>query len=310
MTNRLDRFQQLSPAQQALLLEKLQSSQPQQALPAWSPLVPLQVNPTQPPIFFLHPAGGALFWYLALLKHLGDAYNAYGLQGHGLYGDQQPLTTIPAMAEAYVPLIKAQQPVGPYTLIGYSIGGVIAFEVAQQLLAAGDQIAHLFLLDAYLYTERLPYPGKEIADEEERLIVRMLGALPAGQRRALQTHLRSLPNHGARIDYLFTAGKATGHIPATYTLTDLRRMYEGMDAHVEALHRYHPKPYPGRVTFLRCIDRSESDIAAYISWSAVARQGVQRFDVPGRHSVLMEEPYVQQVANLMQPLLTQEEPIS
>lgn len=319
MTTNLNRYQQLSPEQRALLVQKMQAVRPQAGSLAWSPVVPLQVNdplPSKerapinhpvPPIWFIHPAGGALFWYLALLSHLGKGYSAYGLQGHGLYGDQTPLTNIPAMAQTYVPLIRAQQPVGPYTLAGYSMGGVIAFEVAQQLRAQGETVAHLFLLDAYLYTERLPYPGKEIVDADERLLVRMLAALPQGQSRALHKELSALSSHQARVAYLFQCGQSIGRIPANYTIGELRRMYEAMDAHVDALSAYRANPYGGQVTFLRCTDRSESDVAAYISWSAIARGGVRRFDLPGKHSTLLEEPNVQAVAQIMATCLATEE---
>lgn len=300
MSTTLDRIQQLSPEQRALLLKKMQAIRPKVVTPAWSPLVPLQLNRDAAPIYFVHPAGGALFWYLELLAAMGKAYNAYGLQGHGLYGEQQPLADISAMAAAYVPLIKAHQPTGPYRLVGYSMGGVIAFEVAQQLQAQGDVVSFLGLLDSYLYSERLPYPGRDIEDADERLIVRMLTALPQAASREVERHLRRLPDHAARIGYLFEMGRAVGRIPAGYDIPALARMYEAMDAHVEALSAYRPHPYAGRVTFFRCQDRSASDIAAYISWSAVARGGVARVDVPGNHSTLLEQPHVQQVATHLQ----------
>ena len=306
MTTNLSRVQQLSPQQRALLLQKMQAVRTQPTAPAWSPLVPLQVKAGAPTLYFVHPAGGALFWYLELLKHLGQGFNAYGLQGHGLYGDQTPLTSIAEMAQVYVAAIKVHQPVGPYTLAGYSMGGVIAFEVAQQLRAHGDMVADLFLLDAYLYTERLPYPGRDLADADERLLVRMLAALPQGQSRQLHQQLRRLPDHGARIDYLFTNGRAFGRIPATYTINDLRRMYDAMDAHVEALSAYQPQPYAGQVTFLRCTDRTESDIIPYRPWSTVVRGGVATYDVPGKHSTLLEAPNVQAVAHVLHNCLTPE----
>lgn len=307
MTTNLTRLQQLSPAQRAQLVEKMQRMQTQRTAPVWSPLAPLQVQEGAPLLYFVHPAGGALFWYLALLKHLGPGYHAYGLQGHGLYGEQTPLTSIPAMARSYVAAIKAKQPTGPYTLTGYSMGGVIAFEVAQQLQEQGDTVANLFLLDAYLYTARLPYPGRDVADDEERLIVRMLAALPHGQSRQLHQQLRRLPHHQARIAYLFDLGQQNGRIPPTYTLVDLRRMYEAMAAHVEALSSYQPRPYAGKVIFLQCQDRSESTIVPYLEWAKVAHGGVAQHQVPGKHSTLMEEPHVQAVAQILHRYLQPQE---
>lgn len=306
MTTTLARLQQLSPEQRARFIEKMQRVRTPATAPAWSPLTPLQVH-RGTPLYFIHPAGGALFWYLALLKQLGAGYNAYGLQGHGLYGDQTPLTSIPAMAHSYVTAIKAKQPTGPYTLTGYSMGGVIAFEVAQQLQAQGDTVANLFLLDAYLYTARLPYPGRDVADDDERLIVRMLAALPQGQSRQLHQQLRRLPDHQARIAYLFDLGQRSGRIPLTYTLVDLRRMYDAMAAHVEALSNYQSRPYAGKVVFLQCQDRSESTIVPYLEWAQVAQGGVELHRVPGKHSNLMEEPQVQAVAHILQRYLQQQE---
>lgn len=306
MPTTLARLQELSPEQRARFIEKMQRVRTPATAPAWSPLTPLQVH-AGPPLYFVHPAGGALFWYLPLLNHLGPGYNAYGLQGHGLYGDQTPLTSIPAMAHSYVTAIKARQPTGPYTLTGYSMGGVIAFEVAQQLQAQGDTVANLFLLDAYLYTARLPYPGRDVADDDERLIVRMLAALPQGQSRQLHQQLRRLPNHPARIAYLFELGQRSGRIPPTYTLVDLRRMYDAMAAHVEALRSYQPQPYAGKVIFLQCQDRSESTIVPYLDWTQVAQGGVAQHQAPGKHSNLMEEPQVQAVAHILHRYLQQQE---
>ena len=303
-TPTLTRVQQLSPEQRGLLVQRMQMAQLRPVAPVWSPLTPLQVRDGAPTLFFVHPAGGALFWYLALLKHLGNGYNAYGLQGHGLYGDQTPLTSIPAMAQAYVAAIKNRQPNGPYTLAGYSMGGVIAFEVAQQLQAQGDRVARLFLLDAYLYTARLPYPGRDVADPEERLLVRMLAALPQGQSRQLHQQLRRLPSHRARIDYLFHLGQTVGRIPPTYTVAALQRMYDAMDTHVEALTAYQPRFYGGNVTLIQCQDRSESDIVPYLDWVQVVRGRLTRLPVPGKHSTLLEEPHVQHVAQLMRTVLT------
>ena len=310
MKTNLERLQQMSPEQRALLLRKLQQMQVQQAAPAWSPLTPLQLNPGAPTIYFVHPAGGALFWYLGLLKYLGADINALGLQGHGLYGDQAPLSTIPEMAQSYVEAIMAQNPTGPYTLAGYSIGGVIAFELAQQLQAKGGEMENLFLLDSYLYTKRLPYPGHDIADEDERFLVRMLAALPQGQSRQLHRHLRRMPDHKTRIDYLYESGRKIGRIPPNYTLDGLRRMYEVMDTHVDALALYQAHSYWGPATFLRCEERSESDIMPYESWSTVVRGAFSSYDVPGKHSTLMEEPNVQAVARILQMCLPEKARVS
>ncbi len=116
-------------------------------VPAWKSLVPLQPLGAKPPFFLVHGWGGDVFVFLGLARQLAPDQPAYGLQAVGLDGKSPRHTTLENMAAHYVQEIRSFQPEGPYYLGGYSMGGLIAFEMAQQLHRLGQRVALLALFD-------------------------------------------------------------------------------------------------------------------------------------------------------------------
>ncbi|NJR39397.1 MAG: amino acid adenylation domain-containing protein [Leptolyngbyaceae cyanobacterium CSU_1_4] len=121
-----------------------------------SPLVPLTLGGKKQPFFCVHPMFGVVFPYLELAHHLGSDRSFYGLQPLGLDGKSTPLNRIEAIAAYYIRAIQTLQPQGPYFLGGWSFGGLVAFEMAQQLTQAGQEIALLAILDTPAPTNRQP----------------------------------------------------------------------------------------------------------------------------------------------------------
>src|SRR5690606_37216807 len=107
----------------------------------WAPLVPIRTGGTRTPLFLAHAVGGNVLNYQHLAKKLPADQPVYGLQAIGLDGHTPPLQRVEDMARRYVAEIRQVQPQGPYRLAGGSMGGIIAFEMAQQLVAAGQQVA-------------------------------------------------------------------------------------------------------------------------------------------------------------------------
>jgi thioesterase domain-containing protein/acyl carrier protein len=121
----------------------------------WSPLVTIQPKGSKPPLFCIHGMGGNVLCYRELSGYLGADQPVYGIQAKGMYDDEekQTLPTIfEEMAAHYIKLIRTVQPEGPYCLAGLSAGGAIAFEMAQQFLAQGQEVALLAMFETY-------YPG-------------------------------------------------------------------------------------------------------------------------------------------------------
>jgi pimeloyl-ACP methyl ester carboxylesterase len=113
-----------------------------------SPLVAIQPSGAKPPFFCVHPIGGNVLCYLDLARHLGEDQPFYGLQASGIDGEGEPKSRIEGMAGYYIEAIREIQPQGPYLLGGWSFGGVVAFEMAQQLHSSGEQVALLALIDS------------------------------------------------------------------------------------------------------------------------------------------------------------------
>jgi len=98
-------------------------------------------------IFCIHPAPGTIICYYELAKHLESNWSVYGLQAKGLENGQIPHDSIEEMAFDYIKEIKEVQQNGPYTLLGWSVGGRVAYEIAQQLTRQGDKVELLAILD-------------------------------------------------------------------------------------------------------------------------------------------------------------------
>jgi enterobactin synthetase component F len=125
-------------------------------------ILPIRTEGSRPPIFCVHPGAGISWGYLAMARHVPEDVPLYGVQARGLHPQDELAGSLPEMAADYVEQIRAIQPTGPYHLLGWSFGGIVAHEIAVQLQAMGEQVAALVILDTY--------PGQgpdgELADSE------------------------------------------------------------------------------------------------------------------------------------------------
>lgn len=117
--------------------------------PSWSSLVPIQTHGSKCPLFLVHGAEGNVLLYRQVASHLGTDQPVYGLQSQGLDGDGHLQTSIHEMAAQYCKEIVAVQSHGPYFIGGYCLGGIVAYEMAQQLKSAGEKTELVIMLDTY-----------------------------------------------------------------------------------------------------------------------------------------------------------------
>jgi amino acid adenylation domain-containing protein len=111
-------------------------------------LLPIRARGSKPPFFCIHPGGGLSWLYMQLSRHVPADYPLYGLQSRGLDSSAQPARSIREMAADYIDQIQMVQASGPYNVLGFSFGGLVAQEIAVQLRAAGEQIGALVIMDA------------------------------------------------------------------------------------------------------------------------------------------------------------------
>ncbi len=121
----------------------------------WSCLVPMAIEGDGPKFFCVHGAGGNVLLYRDLARHMHPHVRFYGLQAQGLDGESPCLTKIEDMAALYLKEIQREQPVGPYYIGGYCLGGNIIFEMARLLVERGHQIGLVAMLDTYNLTKSL-----------------------------------------------------------------------------------------------------------------------------------------------------------
>ncbi len=125
------------------LAERLRGGRPT----AWSPLVAIKPEGTKPPLFLVHAAGGHVLFYRDLARHLDPEQPVFGLQARGLDKTQTHHDRVEAMAAYYLMAMRVHQPAGPYYVGGSSFGGLVAFEIAQQLRAQGEDVGLVALMD-------------------------------------------------------------------------------------------------------------------------------------------------------------------
>ncbi|KPA10516.1 Thioesterase domain protein [Candidatus Magnetomorum sp. HK-1] len=116
-----------------------------------STLTPLQTRGEKNPIYCIHPIEGTVFCYKELSQYMKNKRPVYGCQAYGIIPGTKPIHQIKKMAATYLNCIKTVQPRGPYILLGWSFGGVIAYEIACQLQINNEQVK-LFIIDS-------PLPG-------------------------------------------------------------------------------------------------------------------------------------------------------
>ncbi len=123
-------------------------------LSSWSPIVPIRPQGRRAPLFCVHPGGGNVLGYQEFIAHLHPDQPVYGIQAHGVVEGQTPHTSIHQMAVHYIQAIREVQGSGPYYLGGESFGGLVAYEMACQLVQGGERVAFLFVGDAWPGTIR------------------------------------------------------------------------------------------------------------------------------------------------------------
>ncbi len=111
-------------------------------------LLPIRTSGERAPLFCVHPASGLAWCYHVLDQYVADGRPIYGLQAPQIGGEDPGPTTIGDIAHRYFEEIRKVQPHGPYHLLGWSLGGLIAHAIAAEMRAEGEEVALLAMLDA------------------------------------------------------------------------------------------------------------------------------------------------------------------
>ncbi|MBW4476879.1 MAG: AMP-binding protein [Tolypothrix brevis GSE-NOS-MK-07-07A] len=270
----------------------------------WSSLVKIKPNGSQPPLFFVHPLGGEILCYRDLANHLGSEQPVYGLQPQGLDGEQAPLTSIEDMAAHYIQEIKSIQGNGPYFLGGYSFGGIVAFEMAQQLCKQGEKVGLLVMFD----TSR---PGTERRSPFLKRFLEHINNFVQQGPIYLQQKLvgwREWGTYQIREKYKRFLEKSN-------RLPEDDKHLAIIDANVLAQSQYMFQVYPGQMTLLRTDDKNRDDAVGMhydpqFGWGELVTGGIDIHYISGSHLSLLEEPNVQLLAEKLKLCLEKACPLN
>ncbi len=224
-------------------------------------LMQLRAGTEQPPLFITHGLGGSVMDFYQVVKHIRTSRPIYGMQAKGIDGAEPPLDRIEDMAKYLIEAIQQIQPHGPYFLVGFSLGGLVTLEMAQELTANGEKIGLLAMLDAY------PHIGQLSFAQRVKLMSRQ------SWRKASN---RILPRTDA-----VTSAVDVSHSPI------LQRF---RDSAYFALERYRPRFYPGKISFVRAAIPTDFPADAAAVWSGLANQFALE-TVPGDHLGIMTTHY-------------------
>jgi len=266
----------------------------------WTPLVPIQRSGSKPPLFLVHGAGGQVLFYSELARYLGDEQPLYGLESRQLDGDNPLKRRLEDVAAEYLLAIRALQPVGPYLLGGWSLGGVIAFEMARQLQSQKQEVAMLAVIDAEA-------PSLERTQEFNQAAELASFALHLGftESHILSTGSDILSlSQDEQLARILRDGQEIGLLPKGMKIGELGAIWNTFQANVKVTDGYFGGQYQGSMTLFRAetglgASNQSSETAAdtYLTgWQKLVTDRVELLYVPGNHFTMVRDPQVRTLA--------------
>ena len=278
----------------------------QATVQAPSPLVPIQPKGSRPPFFCVHTGSGEVLAYEPWSRYLNANQPFYGVQDHFAYKDGDPEIPIEEMAAIYVRAIRTMQPDGPYLLGGWSFGGLVAFEMARQLVESGQEVPLLVLVDA-----GAPAFVRQIIEADDAVLLTVLAnqltrySMKDEELRPLTEALRKLDSDEQLqyvIDYFIERDKVGANLDMDYALAFLKRHLRVFRTRIRVTRRFDPPVYAGRITVFRASEEPVEvrGLDPTTGWNELSTQPVEVHIVPGNHETMGLEPNVHALSARLQ----------
>ena len=266
----------------------------------WFSLVPIQPSGSQPPFFAIHSLGKGQEHYRNIARHLGSDQPIYGLD-YWLATRSKDIKQAPhtwrveELAAHYIKEMRILQPEGPYFLAGLSFAGIVAYEMAQQLVRQDQKVALLVLFDTAcpaLSVKSLDFNPLQIhlrnlsqLEMKEKLAYIMMKA-----KYKIQNYLKSIKPFFLKVaEKFYLKFKLPMPYALHYSLI--------VEANQKLAGDYALQVYPGKVTLFRVSEQAvRYDQISDLGWSALAVGGLEIHEVPGDHMGMFQEPHVQMLA--------------
>lgn len=268
---------------------------PNAAPVAWRSLVAIKPEGNKTPLYIVHGYGMNVLSFAGVARNMDESQPVYGLQARGADGTEEPQNKMEEIAGAYVHEILEQNPSGPYALAGYSFGGIIAFEMAKQLQAAGKQVIMLAMLDAYKHnTDYWDPPLIKLAKKARRQLPKfgfILNSVTKDPKTTIQ-YQSTLLKERLRQILPFLKNQETATVPADNSVNENFEI---------AYRHYRMTPYNGIIDIFRVKTRIyflEDPI--YLGWKKYAGRAIDIHEVTGDHKTFLMPPNDKEFATILQ----------
>ena len=274
----------------------------------WTSLVPIQPAGARRPIFCVHGGAGTILHLEPLARRLGGDQPFYGLQSRGLYGGVAPPATVEEMASHYLSEMRQVHRGGPWRLAGYCFGAIVAFEIAQRLLADGEEIELLAMFNgpSPVWIRTWGWYGNQPSKRRGRP-----APVRSTHKQRLERQLRRFSRalreprrfSTALVWYSWHIGgqrRARVALALGRPLPEAVREEYFLRLHAKAERAYEPQPYQGDLLVFYGEDLYED---AELGWGGLATGEIRAYAVPGNHDnnrQAMAEPYVAFISERLQ----------
>ncbi|GAA0331149.1 hypothetical protein GCM10009087_46640 [Sphingomonas oligophenolica] len=262
-------------------------------------------------LFLVHTGGGTVLNYVPLVRHLAADRPVHAVQARGLSGEAAPQSDLREIAADYIEALRSIQPLGPYRLGGHSFGGLIAYEIASQLAAQGEEVVLLAMFDTAFARE----DRTSALSEQERTARDLAGAVAIFRRFTglgvdlPYDRLRDLAIDD-QIALVSEAFDRDGSFPAAQGDALVRNLLRVAQAHREARLAWRPVASRVPITLFRASDIMADDDMALVDdealgWRAVSAAPVRVHWVPGDHVTMMAERHAPRLAESLRSCLAE-----
>ncbi|MBI1732450.1 MAG: hypothetical protein HYR49_06740 [Gammaproteobacteria bacterium] len=238
--------------------------------PSSASVVALQARGSNPPLFVLQPAASTPLHFANLARYMAPDQPVYGFEQRGMDGIEGPHQSVEEMARFHVREMKMIAPKGPYLLLGRCMGGIVAYEMALQLQAEGEEVAFLGILDTQSPPRLEPRDARYYVTEAVKRVIhytRQGELLNATVGRYLQKSRRRRSDSESE-----------------------KILQKVMDTHERARKRYIPaKLFEGTLLVFK---NKKGSLDAQQQWSRLATGGLEYLESNGDHKTMLEEPYI------------------
>ncbi|MEZ4805621.1 MAG: thioesterase domain-containing protein [Bacteroidia bacterium] len=268
----------------------------------WKYLVPIKTTGTKPPVYLIHGAGLEVLVFNDIAMYLDEEQPIYGIQAMGLQQDELPENTVEAIAAKYLKEVIKQNPDGPYSLVGFSAGSILAYEMARQLEMSGKNVSMLGNIDYPVESSKFKLATKEkLARLIKESIPRQVHAF---------TMMIKHPKQALEFQRRFLKLRVNGilsrvGIEQEYPIEEgLEHIYPLMDRYESALNAYEIKPYNGKLDLFKAkIILNYVKDKKTLGWRNYALKGVNIINVEGDHDNLIIPPNSKSFAKKLQSVI-------